>query len=86
MENKNYGEIFCQATEILAQHLIEKVSFDRTILCTIIDDSEKENGKYRVSNNEAVFDAYSSDTNYKKDDNVYVSIPGGDWNEQKIIV
>lgn len=86
MENKNYGEIFCQATEILAQHLIEKVSFDRTILCTIIDDSEKNIGKYQVQNAETVFDAYSGDTTYKKNDNVYVSIPGGDWNEQKIIV
>lgn len=86
MENKNYGEIFCQATEILAQHLIEKVSFDRTILCTIIDDSDKNSGKYRVQNAETIFDAYSSDTTYKKNDNVYVSIPGGDWNEQKIIV
>ena len=86
MENKNYGEIFCQATEILAQHLIEQVSFDKTILCTIIDDSEKELGKYRVSNNEVTFDAYTSDTSYKKNDNVYVSIPGGDWNEQKIII
>jgi hypothetical protein len=27
------------------------------------------------------FDAYTSDTNYKINDNVYVSIPGGDWNE-----
>lgn len=86
MENKNYGEIFCQATEILAQHLIEQISFDRTILCTIVDDSEKNIGKYRVSNTDMTFDAYTSDTNYKIHDNVYVSIPGGDWNEQKLIV
>ena len=86
MENKNYGEIFCQATEILAQHLIEQISFDRTILCTIVDDSEKNIGKYRVSNTDMTFDAYTSDTNYKINDNVYVSIPGGDWNEQKLIV
>lgn len=86
MENKNYGEIFCQATEILAQHLIEQISFDRTILCTIVDDSEKNIGKYRVSNTDMTFDAYTSDTNYKVNDNVYVSIPGGDWNEQKLIV
>lgn len=86
MENKNYGEIFCQATEILAQHLIEQISFDRTILCTIVDDSEKNIGKYRVSNTDMTFDAYTSDTSYKVNDNVYVSIPGGDWNEQKLIV
>ena len=86
MHNRDYGEIFCQATEILAQHLIEKVKYDKTILCTIINDNEKSIGKYQVSNSESVFDAYTSDTSYKKNDNVYVSIPGGDWNEQKIII
>ena len=50
MENKDYGEIFCQAAEILAQQLINKVSYDRTITCTIVDDREKALGKYRVTN------------------------------------
>lgn len=86
MSTNNYGEIFCQATEILAQNLMSKISYDQTILCTIIDDSEKDFGKYRVSNGEAAFDAYTSDTSLKKNNQVYVSIPGGNWDEQKIIV
>lgn len=84
--SNNYGEILCQATEILAQHLIDKVAYDRTILCTIIKDDEKTLGKYRVQNSEAMFDAYTSDTSFKKGDQVYVSVPMGDWNEQKLIV
>ena len=84
--SNNYGEIFCQAAEILAQNLIDKVSYDRTIVCSIINDDEKDLGKYRVSTGEAIFDAYTSDTSFKKDDQVYVSIPGGDWNEQKLII
>ena len=86
MSANNYGEIFCQAAEILAQNLIQKVSYDQTILCTIVDDSEKSLGKYRVSTGEAIFDAYTSDTSFKKNNQVYVSIPNGDWNEQKLIV
>ena len=86
MSANNYGEIFCQAAEILAQHLIEKVSYDQTILCTIMDDSEKDSGKYRVSSGEAIFDAYTSDTSLRKNHQVYVSIPSGDWNEQKLII
>lgn len=86
MSTNNYGEIFCQAAEILAQNLIQKVSYDQTILCTIVDDSEKSLGKYRVSTGEAIFDAYTSDTSFKKNNQVYVSIPNGDWNEQKLIV
>ena len=84
--SNNYGEILCQATEILAQHLIDKVAYDRTILCTIVNDDEKELGKYRVQNSEAIFDAYTSDTSFKKGNQVYVSIPMGNWNEQKLIV
>ena len=86
MSSNNYGEILCQATEILAQQLIDKVSYDRTLLCTIINDDEKDLGKYRVQNSEAIFDAYTSDTSFKKGDQVYVSVPMGDWNEQKLIV
>ena len=82
----NYEEIFCQATEILANNLINKVSYDKTILCTIINDSEKELGKYRVSNGEANFDAYTTGPKYHKGNSVYVQIPNGDWNEQKFIV
>ena len=85
--NNNYGELLCQAMGILTDSALEKISFDRTILTTITDDSEKEGlGKYRVSTGEAVFDAYSSNTSFKKDDNVYVQIPNGDWNAQKFII
>lgn len=84
--SNNYGEILCQATEILAQHLIDKVAYDRTILCTIVKDDEKDLGKYRVQNSEAIFDAYTPDTTLRKNDQVYVSVPMGDWNEQKLII
>ena len=86
MENKNYGEIFCQATEILAQHLIEQISFDRTILCTIVDNSAKESGMYTVSDGSVKFTAYSSDTTFLVNTNVYVQIPNGDWDQQKFII
>lgn len=84
--SNNYGEIVCQAIETVAQNLIDKVAYDRTILCTIVNDDEKELGKYRVQNSEAIFDAYTSDTSFKKGNQVYVSVPMGDWNEQKLII
>ena len=84
--SNNYGEILCQATEILAKNLINQVTYDRTILCSIIDDKEKEFGKYKVQNSEAIFDAYTSDTSFKKGNQVYVSVPMGNWDEQKLII
>lgn len=82
----NVGENFCQSVDILVNNAIDKVKFDKTIVCTIVDDSEKKQGKYMVSNGEGKFEAYTSDTSLSKGDNVYVNIPLGDWDEQKLIV
>lgn len=87
MANTNYGEVLCQAVDEIVQKRLEGVSYDQTILCTIIDDDKKAEGLYIVSNNGTVkFEAYSDNTSYRKNDNVYVHIPGGDWNQQKTIV
>jgi hypothetical protein len=49
------------------------VAFDKTILCTITDDSQRAQGKYVVSENgKTVFEAYSSDTSLRTNNNVYV--------------
>ena len=86
MPKTDYGEILCQATDILAHSIIDKITFDKTILCTIIDDSNKKNGEYKVSNGSSSFFAYTTDTSLNNNDNVYVQIPSGDWNEQKFIL
>ena len=82
----NVGENFCQSVDILVNNAIDKVKFDKTIVCTIVNDSEKKQGKYIVSNGEIEFDAYTSDISLSEGNNVYVNIPLGDWNEQKLIV
>lgn len=87
MANINYGEVLCQAVDEIINKRLEGISYDKTIICTIISDDTKEQGIYRVSNNDLIeFNAYSSNTSYRKGDNVYVQIPGGDWNQQKIII
>lgn len=82
----NIGENFCQSVDILVNNAIDKVKFDKTIVCTIVNDSEKKQGKYIVSNGEIEFEAYTSDASLSEGNNVYVNIPLGDWNEQKLIV
>ena len=69
----DYGELFCEAVDTIIQERLSQVSFDKTILCTITDDSLRSQGIYTVSENEkTVFEAYSSDTSYRKNNNVYV--------------
>lgn len=82
----DYNEIICQAVDTIVSKRLEEVKFDQTILCTIIDNSKKSQGVYTVSNGSVSFEAYSTVTNYSEKTNVYVQIPNGDWNEQKIII
>ena len=83
----NYGEQICRSMEIIVAKRLEGLHYDRTIVCTITDDTLSQEGKYTVcyadTNN---FTAYSHLTNLREGDTVYVSIPEGDWNEQKTIV
>jgi hypothetical protein len=43
-------------------------------------------GKYKVTNGSSVFDAYSDNTNYTKNTQVYVHVPMGDWSSRKTIL
>ena len=69
----NIQESLCQAISIIANSSVDKVKFDSTIECTIVDDTDKLIGKYKVKNESyAEFYAYSQITTYNKDDKVYV--------------
>jgi hypothetical protein len=74
--------------EIVATSAVKEGSegTDKTLWnCKIIDDSNKKNGQYRVTNDGVNFDAYSSITTYNKDDHVAVVIPNGDFKNIKYI-
>ena len=77
-------QIFGAMDIILAQRL-QDVSFDKTLICTIVDDSDKKNGHYIVTDGTIKFDAYVSDATYKNDDQVRVSVLGGDFSDKKFI-
>ena len=81
----SYQDKLLEAMSIVSSQLISSIPYDKTITCTIVDDEHKAEGKYTVTNCDATFDAYSSDTKLKKEDVVYVTIPEGDYENQKII-
>lgn len=62
------------------------MAFDKTITCTIVDDSDKDNGRYRVTDGSSKFIAYSETKTFRNKDIVYVTIPKGDFGEQKVII
>lgn len=70
----------------LIQTKLDTVGYDKTLVYTITDDSNKEKGYYQVSDGDIKFDAYTDDTSYRKDNQVYVMIPQGDFSAKKIII
>ena len=74
------------AIETIVNKRLDGVSFDSTIICTIVDDSDKEHSRYIVSDGSVRFDAYTNDTSYKVDDMVRVSVLNGDFSQRKFIV
>ena len=82
----DYNEIICQAIDTIVQSRLNSLSFNRTITCTIIDNSQRMKGKYRVQYGSMTFYAYSENFEYAKNEAVQVLIPNGDYNSQKIIL
>lgn len=75
-----------EAIETVTTSIVSKLKFDQTILCTITDDSNKQNGIYEVTDKTSTFTATSNDTSYAKDMVVYVLIPQGKYENQKTII
>ncbi len=82
----DYGEILCQAINLISENVMGQIKSDKTVTCTIIKDSLKSKGEYTVSEGSVSYTAYSTSTEYKKDDVVYVQIPEGNYDEQKFII
>ena len=87
MTVENYTENFCEAIQTLISKSIEGLKFDKTITCTIVDDSSADYGEYTVINSVGnKFQALGDKKAYKKDDSVFVLIPEGNYSNQKRIV
>lgn len=84
-DRNTYGDILCQAVDTIVTQRLSALEYDQTILCSIVDDSRREEGIYKVINGSTVFEAVSDQTNYRNGNNVYVLIPKGNWNETKTI-
>ena len=75
-----------QAMDILNAQALNSISFDKTITCTIENDENKKDGKYEVNDGNRIFAAYSTDTRLRAGDTVYVTVPEGNFENQKMIV
>ena len=79
-------ESLFQGMDILIDKKLEDVSFDSTIICTIVDDSRKKDGVYKVTDGNVIYTVYSENDKYSNEEQVRVSILNGDYSEKKFIV
>lgn len=82
----DYAENLCEAMKIIFDKEIKQFAFDITIDATVEDASKAENGIYTVSHDGATFIAYSTDTSFKEKDVVMVTVPQGNYDNQKMII
>lgn len=75
-----------KAMDILNAQALNSISFDKTITCKIETDKDKKDGKYEVNDGNRIFTAYSSDTRLRSGDTVYVTVPEGNFENQKMII
>lgn len=75
-----------QAIGIVNSQALASLQYDKTIVCTIVNDKDRKEGKYDVSDGAMVFTAYSTDIKLRKNNSVYVTIPQGNYENQKIII
>lgn len=81
--SEQMAENMLTAMQIIAES--QSNNNDITIDGFIIDASRAKEGVYTVGSGYSQFTAYAS-TIYKENDDVYVLIPGGDYNKSKLIV
>lgn len=75
-----------EAMDIITSKRVSSVGFDKTLVCTIESVENAKNGSYKVTDGTSHFKAYAdTTTKYSEGQKVYVKIPGGDMNNQKII-
>jgi hypothetical protein len=82
----DYGEVLCEAVDTIISKKLENLAYDITKTCIVVDDTYKKQGKYIVADGALKFEAYSTITTLNINDNVLVSIPSGDYNNQKTIL
>lgn len=86
-QSQDYAEILFLSVDALLENRLRDIAFDKTIVCEIIDDANKSNGVYIVSDGSVTFEAVCDTSNkYIKGESVYVTIPQGNYDNTKLII
>lgn len=85
-KERDLSEELFKAIQTITDKSLEGLKYDKTILCSITNADNAAIGQYTVSDGTVEFTAYSDNIGYKVRNNVYVTIPQGDYNNRRIII
>lgn len=88
MNQQSIESQICDAVQILAERAIEQARYDKTISALIVECVDTKKGKYKVKYQDSFFYATSDniELNYRKNTEVYVLVPEGDFAKNKKIL
>ena len=84
--NIDYPNTLFQSIDTIVSARIANLPYDQTVECYIVNNDYADQGIYKVKYQNAEFEAVSDNTNFKIDERVYVQIPQGDFDQDKIII
>ena len=82
----NISENLFQSIDTIISQRLNEVQFDITVTGEVVDSSEAERGIYRVKSDNIEFSATGEPSRYVNGAQVYITIPKGNYNNDKIIV
>lgn len=80
------AEQICLAIDEIVSQRLRSIRADITVTAEIADNTDAAQGKYICSTGTAQFVAFATDTSYKIGDSVQVTVPNGNYDEQKTII
>lgn len=84
--NIDYPNTLFQSIDTIVSARIANLPYDQTVECYVVNNDQADQGIYKVKYQNAEFEAVSDNTNFKIDERVYVQIPQGDFDQDKIII
>ena len=82
-----YTKSLYESSKMAADASAKAIKADKTILATIIDNSDWENGCYECQYESGTLKAYAiRDEHYDVNTVVYVQVPQSDFDKQKFII
>ena len=83
----DYGEIFCQAVDAIIKEKLNSLTYDITKNCIVTSTKYKSENRYTVSDGSSSFEAVAAaGSSYVEGDQVLVTVPQGDYSQQKVIL